>query len=55
MAYLVLLVIQLFGAVFFVWQELPEFSQIVTNPGAQLPKDAPVGSFDGRGLRRHWA
>ena len=39
MAYLVLLVIQLFGALFFIWQAIPEFSQIVTNPGVQLPTD----------------
>lgn len=40
MTYLVLLVIQLFGAVFFICQQLLEFRQILTNPGVQLPKDA---------------
>ena len=39
MPYLFLLAIQLFGLVFFVWQGMPEFRQIVTNPGVQLPKD----------------
>lgn len=39
MAYLFLLAVQLFGLVFFVWQGMPEFRQIVTNPGVQLPKD----------------
>jgi hypothetical protein len=39
MRYLLLLAIQLCGALFFVWQELPEFRQVVINPGAQLPKD----------------
>jgi hypothetical protein len=38
--YLLLLAIQIFGAMFFVWQELPEFRQVVINPGEQLPKDA---------------
>jgi hypothetical protein len=39
MAYLFLLAIQLMGLVFFVWEGMPEFRQIVTNPGVQLPKD----------------
>jgi hypothetical protein len=39
MAYLFLLAIQLMGLVFFVWQAMPEFRHIVTNPGVQLPKD----------------
>jgi hypothetical protein len=39
MTYLLLLAIQLCGALFFVWQELPQFRQVVTNPGTQLPKD----------------
>jgi hypothetical protein len=38
--YLVLLAIQIVGALVFVWQQLPEFRQVVTSPGAQLPKDA---------------
>jgi hypothetical protein len=38
--YLLLLAIQIAGAIFFVWQELPEFNQVLDNPGAQLPKDA---------------
>jgi hypothetical protein len=38
--YLLLLAIQIFGAIFFVWQELPEFKQVLVNPGEQLPKDA---------------
>jgi hypothetical protein len=39
MAYLFLLAIQLMGLVFFVWEGMPEFRQIVTNPGVQLQKD----------------
>jgi hypothetical protein len=38
--YLLLLAIQIAGAIFFVWQELPEFKQVLNNPGEQLPKDA---------------
>ena len=38
--YLLLLVIQIAGAIFFIWQELPEFKQVLANPGEQLPKDA---------------
>ena len=38
--YLLLLAIQIAGAILFVWQELPEFNQVLDNPGAQLPKDA---------------
>jgi hypothetical protein len=38
--YLLLLAIQIAGALFFVWQELPEFKQVLINPGEQLPKDA---------------
>jgi hypothetical protein len=37
--YLLLLAIQIIGAIFFVWQELPEFKQVLVNPGDQLPKD----------------
>ena len=39
-AYLSLLAIQIAGALVFVWQQLPEFRQVVTSPGEQLPKDA---------------
>jgi hypothetical protein len=38
--YLLLLAIQIVGAVTFIWQQLPEFRQVLTNPGEQLPKDA---------------
>jgi hypothetical protein len=38
--YLLLLALQIAGAIFFVWQELPEFKQVLANPGEQLPKDA---------------
>ena len=38
--YLLLLAIQVLGAIAFVWQELPEFRQVLTNPGEQLAKDA---------------
>jgi hypothetical protein len=37
--YLLLLSIQIVGAIAFVWQQLPEFTQVLTNPGEQLPKD----------------
>jgi hypothetical protein len=37
--YLLLLAIQVVGAIAFVWQQLPEFRQVLTNPGEQLPKD----------------
>ena len=37
--YLLLLAIQIFGAIVFVWQQLPEFRQVAVNPGAQLPHD----------------
>jgi hypothetical protein len=36
-AYLVLLAIQIAGALFVVWRELPDFRQLVLNPGFQLP------------------
>jgi hypothetical protein len=38
--YLLLLAIQIIGAITFVWQQLPEFRHVVLNPGEQLPKDA---------------
>jgi hypothetical protein len=38
--YLFLLAVQLLGAVLFIWEELPEFRQVLLNPGEQLPKDA---------------
>jgi hypothetical protein len=37
--YLVLLAIQIIGAIAFVWLELPEFKQVAVNPGEQLPKN----------------
>jgi hypothetical protein len=37
--YLLLLAIQIFGAIVFIWQQLPEFRQVAVNPGAQLPRD----------------
>jgi hypothetical protein len=37
--YFVLLAIQLCGAILLIWQELPEFKQVIINPGEQLPKD----------------
>ena len=39
MTYLFLLAVQLLGLVFFVWQAMPEFRQIVTSPGVQLQRD----------------
>jgi hypothetical protein len=37
--YLLLLAIQILGALVFIWQQLPEFRQIAANPGEQLPHD----------------
>ena len=37
--YLFLLAIQIFGALIFIWQQLPEFKQVAVNPGEQLPPD----------------
>jgi hypothetical protein len=37
--YLVLLAVQMLGAISFVGQELPEFRQVVDYPGKQLPYD----------------
>jgi magnesium-transporting ATPase (P-type) len=37
--YWLLLAIQIIGAISFVWQELPEFGQVLDNPGEQLPKN----------------
>ena len=37
--YLLLLATQIAGALIFVWLELPEFEQLLHNPGEQLPKD----------------
>ena len=42
--YLLLLAIQISGAIAFVWQQLPEFEQILLRPGEQLPKD-PVSDL----------
>jgi hypothetical protein len=39
--YLLLLAAQMLGAIVFVWQELPEFRQVVDYPGQQLPYDTP--------------
>jgi hypothetical protein len=38
-AYFFLLGLQVFGAIVFILQELPEFRQVVLTPGKQLPKD----------------
>ena len=35
--YLLLLAIQIAGALFLVWTELPDFRQLALNPGTQLP------------------
>jgi len=37
--YLLLLALQILGAIIFIWQALPEFRQVANNPGAQLPRD----------------
>jgi hypothetical protein len=36
-AYLLLLAIQMAGTLFVVWRELPDFRQLLFNPGLQLP------------------
>jgi hypothetical protein len=38
--YMLLLAIQIFGAILFVWLQLPSFRQIAGNPGEQLRYDA---------------
>jgi hypothetical protein len=38
--YLFVLAIQMVGAIFFVWQQLPSFRQVALNPGEQLPYDS---------------
>jgi hypothetical protein len=35
--YLSLLVVQIIGALVFIWKELPAFNQLRRNPGEQLP------------------
>ena len=35
--YLLLLTVQIAGALFIVWRELPDFRQLALNPGTQLP------------------
>jgi hypothetical protein len=40
LAYLLLLAIQIVGAIVFIWQELPDFEQLLRHPGLQLPEDA---------------
>lgn len=40
MTYVFLLFVQLCGVMLFIWQELPEFQQVLDNPGVQLQKDA---------------
>jgi hypothetical protein len=37
--YLLLLAVQIIGAVFVMWNALPEFRQLVLNPGDQAPYD----------------
>ena len=37
--YLLLFALQVSGAIAFIWQTLPEFRQIVVNPGKPLPRD----------------
>jgi hypothetical protein len=38
--YLLLLAIQIAGALTFICRELPEFKQMLVSPGKQLPRDA---------------
>jgi hypothetical protein len=37
--YRLLLALQIMGAFTFIWQELPEFRQVASNPGEQIPRD----------------
>jgi hypothetical protein len=37
--YLFVLAIQICGAIFFVWQQLPSFTRVLLNPGEQLAYD----------------
>jgi hypothetical protein len=37
--YLFVLAIQIFGVIFFVWQQLPSFRRVLHNPGEQLAYD----------------
>jgi len=37
--YLLLLALQILGAIAFIWQTLPEFRHIAVNPGEPLPRD----------------
>ena len=37
--YLLLLAVQILGAITFVWQTLPEFRLVADHPGEQLPRD----------------
>jgi hypothetical protein len=39
-SYLLLLSVQILGAVTLTWQVLPEFRQLAINPGDQLPRDS---------------
>jgi len=38
--YLLLLAVQILGAITLTWQVLPEFRQLAINPGDQLPRDS---------------
>jgi hypothetical protein len=38
--YLLLLVLQISGAIIFIWRALPEFRQVAIDPGTQLPRDS---------------
>ena len=42
--YLLLLAIQICGAIAVVWQQLPEFREVLIRPGQQLAKD-PVSDL----------
>ena len=39
--YLLLLAIQIVGAIAFVWLQLPEFRQVAVNPGSNFQKIPP--------------
>jgi|SRR5947207_8465638 len=43
-AYLLLLAVQVFGAIFIVWNVLPAFGQLAFNPGQQL-RNVPLENY----------
>jgi hypothetical protein len=42
--YLLLLAIQIFGTMIFIWQQIPEFNQLLLNPGNSFQKTFTLNS-----------